>query len=53
MREPEFLAVLTGVGEAAYRRADGVLVIPLRAGRVAAPGAMAASGAAAACVGAR
>lgn len=31
MREPEFLAVLTGVGEAAYRRADGVLVIPLRA----------------------
>lgn len=31
MREPEFLAVLTGVGEAAYRRAYGVLVIPLRA----------------------
>ena len=31
MREPEFLAVFTGVGEAAYRRADGVLAIPLRA----------------------
>lgn len=31
IREPEFLAVLLGVGEAAYKRPDGVLVIPLRA----------------------
>lgn len=31
VREPAFLAVLTGMGEAAYQRADGVYVIPLRA----------------------
>lgn len=30
-RPPAFLCVLTGTGEAAYRRADGVLVVPLRA----------------------
>lgn len=30
-REPAFLAVLTGTGEAAYRRQDGVYVIPIRA----------------------
>ena len=30
-KPPSFLAVLTGMGEAAYRRADGVYVIPLRA----------------------
>ena len=30
MREASFLAVLTGMGEAAYRRADGVYVIPVR-----------------------
>lgn len=29
MRAPSFLAVLTGVGEFAYQRADGVYVIPL------------------------
>ena len=29
--EPSFLAVITGVGEAAYRRGDGVYVIPIRA----------------------
>lgn len=29
MREPAFLAVLTGVGNYAYRRTDGVMVIPL------------------------
>lgn len=29
--EPAFLAVLVGVGEAAYRRPDGVYVIPIRA----------------------
>lgn len=30
-KEPSFLAVLVGVGEAAYRRPDGVPVIPVRA----------------------
>ena len=30
-REPSFLAVLTGTGEAAYRRPDGVYVLPVRA----------------------
>ncbi len=30
-REPEFLAVLTGTGDGAYKRTDGVLVIPIRA----------------------
>ena len=30
-KEPSFLAVITGTGEAAYRRPDGVLVIPIRA----------------------
>ncbi len=29
MKEPSFLAVLTGVGTAAYRREDGVYVIPI------------------------
>lgn len=29
--EPAFLAVVTGMGEAAYKRPDGVLVIPIRA----------------------
>lgn len=29
--EPAFLAVITGIGEAAYRRNDGVYVIPIRA----------------------
>ena len=29
-KEPSFLAVITGTGEAAYRRPDGVLVIPIR-----------------------
>ena len=29
-RPPSFLAVITGTGEAAYRRADGVYVIPIR-----------------------
>lgn len=29
-REPSFLAVVTGTGEAAYRRADGVYVVPIR-----------------------
>lgn len=29
MRAPSFLAVLTGVGEFAYQRADGVYVIPI------------------------
>ena len=28
-REPEFLAVLVGVGEFAYQRDDGVYVIPV------------------------
>ena len=28
--EPAFLAVLTGTGERAYRRPDGVFVIPVR-----------------------
>ncbi|KAB7789819.1 ATP-binding protein [Bifidobacterium leontopitheci] len=28
-KEPEFLAVLVGIGDFAYRREDGVLVIPL------------------------
>nr|WP_306792703.1 DUF4143 domain-containing protein [Collinsella urealyticum] len=31
MRKPSFLAVITGVGEVAYRRSDGVYVIPIRA----------------------
>lgn len=31
MQEPAFLAVVTGMGEAAYRRPDGVYVIPIRA----------------------
>lgn len=30
-KPPSFLAVLTGMGEAAYRRADGVCGIPIRA----------------------
>lgn len=30
-KEPSFLAVVTGMGEAAYRRRDGVYVIPIRA----------------------
>ena len=30
VRAPAFLAVLTGMGEAAYRRSDGVYVIPIR-----------------------
>lgn len=30
-KEPSFLAVITGTGEAAYHRPDGVLVIPIRA----------------------
>lgn len=29
--EPSFLAVVTGMGEAAYRRSDGIYVIPIRA----------------------
>lgn len=29
MREPSFMMVLTGVGQYAYRRADGVLVVPV------------------------
>ena len=29
-RDPSFLAVLTGTGESAYRRPDGVYVIPVR-----------------------
>ena len=29
--EPSFMAVVTGMGEAAYRRSDGVYVIPIRA----------------------
>ena len=29
-REPSFLAVVTGTGEVAYRRPDGVFVIPIR-----------------------
>lgn len=29
--EPSFMAVVTGMGEAAYRRSDGVYVIPTRA----------------------
>ena len=28
-REPEFLAVLVGLGERSYRRSDGVYVIPI------------------------
>ena len=31
VKRPSFLAVVTGMGEAAYRRADGVYVIPVRA----------------------
>ena len=31
VRQPSFLAVVTGMGEAAYRRGDGVYVIPIRA----------------------
>lgn len=30
-RKPSFLAVITGMGEVAYRRSDGVYVIPIRA----------------------
>ena len=30
-REPSFLMVLTGMGEVAYRRSDGVYVVPVRA----------------------
>ena len=30
-KEPSFLAVLTGMGESAYRRHDGVYVVPIRA----------------------
>jgi hypothetical protein len=29
MREPSFLMVLTGVGQYAYRRVDGVYVVPI------------------------
>lgn len=29
MRPPSFMAVLTAIGEYAYRRHDGVLVIPI------------------------
>lgn len=29
--EPVFMAVITGTGEAAYRRSDGIYVIPIRA----------------------
>ena len=29
MREPSFMMVLTGVGQYAYRREDGVLVVPV------------------------
>ena len=29
MREPSFMMVLTGIGEYAYRRPDGVLVVPI------------------------
>lgn len=31
VKGPSFLAVITGMGEAAYRRSDGVYVIPIRA----------------------
>ncbi len=29
MKTPSFLMVLTGVGQYAYQRADGVLVVPI------------------------
>jgi hypothetical protein len=29
MREPSFLMVLVGVGQYAYRREDGVYVVPI------------------------
>lgn len=29
MKEPSFLMVLTGVGRYAYKREDGVLVVPI------------------------
>lgn len=29
MKEPSFLMVLTGIGDYAYRRADGVYVVPI------------------------
>ena len=29
MKEPSFMMVITGVGQYAYRRADGVLVVPV------------------------
>jgi hypothetical protein len=29
MREPSFMAVVTAVGEYAYRRSDGVYVVPI------------------------
>ena len=29
MKKPSFLMVLIGIGELAYRRADGVYVVPL------------------------
>ena len=28
--EPSFMAIITGVGETAYRRSDGIYVIPVR-----------------------
>ena len=31
MGEPSFMAVITGTGEYAYRRGDGILVIPIGA----------------------
>ena len=29
MKEPSFLMVLTGIGDFAYRRTDGVYVVPI------------------------
>ena len=29
MKEPSFLMVLTGIGSYAYKRKDGVLVVPI------------------------
>ena len=31
VKPPEFLAILTGIGEFAYQRDDGIYVIPIRA----------------------